>query len=81
MAETKTLGIILLGKNSGVFKNDKGEYCHVSMYYIRNTQQFKIIFSKDIVGGEIATSPAINTTSEKKVLKLLTTENFTLVTE
>jgi hypothetical protein len=41
--------------------------------------KFNVIFSKNIY--DIATRPAINTTSEKKVLKLLSTENYELVNQ
>jgi hypothetical protein len=73
----ETLGIILKGKNVGVFKNDNDEYCHICKFYIKNTQRIQIIFSKDF--GDTATRSAINTTSEKKVLKLLKEENFKLL--
>jgi hypothetical protein len=72
----ETLGIILKGKNSGVFKNDNGEYCQISRYYIGNNHKFQIIFSKGL--GDIAMRGAINTTSEKKVLKLIKDEKFVL---
>ena len=72
----ETLGIILKGKTSGIFKNDNGEYCQISRYYIGNNQKFQIIFSKGY--NDIAIRPAINTTSEKKVLKLIKDENFAL---
>ena len=65
----ETLGILLKGKNSGVFKNTNGEYCHICRFNIGNNQKFQIIFSKEL--GEIAMRPAINTTSEKKILKLI----------
>ena len=72
----ETLGILLKGKNSGIFKNANGEYCQISRYYIGNNQKFKIIFSKGL--GDIAMRGAINTTSEKKVLKLIKDEGFVL---
>ena len=72
-----TLGVILRGKNVGVFKNDNDEYCYITRGYNKNTENFQIIFSKN--NGDIATRPAINTTSEKKVLKILKEENFKLV--
>ncbi len=72
----ETLGTILKGKNYGVFKNDKGEYCQVSRFYVRNNQKFQVIFSKSF--SDLATRNAINSTSEKRILKLLKTENFVL---
>lgn len=76
--EYKTLGQALKAKSYGVFKNDKDEYCNVRYYYVANKKKFQIIFSK---GGlnDIVTRFAINTTSEKKVLKVLNSENFILV--
>lgn len=77
MTTEKTLGQILLAKNTGVFVNDKGEFIYVVRYYQKNTLKFEVIFSKNLY--DIATRPAINTISEKKVLKLINTENFKLV--
>ena len=74
--ETKTLGILLKGKNSGVFKNANGEYCRISRYDIGNNPKIQVIFSKGVF--DIATRNAINTTSEKKVLKLIEEEGFLL---
>ena len=75
--ENQTLGQILGAKSSGVFINDKHEYCSVYSYYIRNKRKFQIIFSKGLTN--IATRPAINSTSEKKILKFLSSENFVIV--
>ena len=72
----ETLGILLKGKNSGIFKNTNGEYCQISRYYIGNNQKFQVIFSKGF--GDIAMRDAINTTSEKKILKLIKEEGFLL---
>ncbi len=72
----ETLEILLKGKNRGIFKNINGEYCQISRYYIRNNQQFTVIFSKGLF--DIATRGAINTTSEKKILKLIKEEGFSL---
>jgi hypothetical protein len=74
--ENKTLGQVLECKSCGVFVNDKGEYCTVSTYYIKNTKRIQVVFSKGI--GNPATRNAITTTSDKKVLKLLSSENFIL---
>lgn len=73
----ETLGILLKGKNIGIFKNTNGEYCQISRYYIGNNQKFQVIFSKGGL-GDIATRGAINTTSEKKILKLIKEEGFLL---
>lgn len=70
----KTLGQILQGKNNGIFVNPNGEYINVTRYYYKNTLKFNVIFSKNIY--DIATRPALNTSVEKKVLKLLNTENY-----
>lgn len=75
--ENKTLGQLLKGKTSGVFVNDKDEHCYVGSYYTGNKRKFQIIFSKGL--NYIATKPAINSTSEKRVLKFLSSENFVLV--
>jgi hypothetical protein len=77
MTTEKTLGQILLGKSNGLLVNDKGEYIYVIRYYNKNALKYQVIFSKGL--GDIATRPAINTTSEKKVLKLINTENFQLI--
>jgi hypothetical protein len=75
--EYKTLSQALKCKSYGVFVNTDGEYCTVGSYYIGNKRKFQIIFSKGL--NDIATKPAINTTSEKRVLKFLSSENFALV--
>jgi len=77
--EYKTLGQALKTKSYGVFKNDKDEYCNVRYYYVGDKKKFQIIFSKGLGLNDIATRYAINTTSEKKVLKVLNSENFILV--
>jgi hypothetical protein len=77
MTTEKTLGQILLGKSNGTLINDKGEYIYVIRYYQKNTLKFQVIFSKGL--GDVATRPAINTVSEKKVLKLINDENYQLV--
>jgi len=75
--EYKTLGQALKGRTYGVFTNDKYEHCNVSYYYVGGKKKFQIIFSKGL--NDIATKPAINSTSEKRVLKFLNSENFVLV--
>jgi hypothetical protein len=77
MTTEKTLGVILQGRNEGVFVNDKGEFINVVRFYQKNTLKFQVIFSKGL--GYVATRPAINTVSEKRVLKLINDENFQLV--
>jgi hypothetical protein len=73
----QTLGQILLGKNNGLLVNDKGEYIYVIRYYNKNALKYQVIFSKGLT--EMARKPALNTTVEKKVLKLINDENFKLV--
>lgn len=73
----ETLGKILGGKNYGLFRNSAGEYCQISRWYERNTLRIKVVFSKDM--NTLATRYAINTISEKKVLKLIKDEGFVLV--
>ena len=75
----QTLGQILKGKNNGIFVNPNGGYINVTRYYYKNTLKFNVIFSKNIY--DTATRPAMNTTVEKKVLKLLNTENYELVNQ
>ena len=77
MTTEKTLGQILLGKNNGTLINDKGEYIYVIRYYNKNALKYQVIFSKGLT--EMARKPALNTTVEKKVLKLINDENFKLV--
>ena len=62
------LGMLLLGKRYGVFKNDKNEYCQVTRFYDNNTEKYSIIFCNV---GIIANKPAIHTIVEKKVVKIL----------
>lgn len=76
--ETKTLGQILLGKNYGIFKNNKDEQCTVSRFYVNNKLKYQLVFPSNVI-GEPSKRPAINTTSEKKILKLLQEENFSLI--
>jgi hypothetical protein len=73
----QTLSEVLKAKNNGLFLNSNGEYCNVNRYYINNTLKFQVIFNKNFT--DIATRPAINSTSEKRILKLLNSENFKLV--
>ena len=62
------LGMLLLGKRYGVFKNDKNEYCQVTRFYENNKEKYSIIFCNV---GIIANKPAIHTIVEKKVVKIL----------
>ena len=64
------LGMLMLGKRYGVFKNDRDEYCQVSRFYDNNREKFYIIFS-DGKFGSIANKPAIHTVVEKKVVNIL----------
>jgi hypothetical protein len=77
MTTEKTLGQILLGKSNGLFVNDNGEYIYVVRYYYNNKLKYQVIFSKSLT--EMARKPALNTTVEKKVLKLINDENYQLV--
>lgn len=62
------LGMLMLGKRYGVFKNDRDEYCQVSRFYDNNREKYSIIFSNV---GSIANKPAIHTIVEKKVVNIL----------
>ena len=77
MTTEKTLGQILLSKSNGLLVNDKGEYIYVVRYYNNNKLKYQVIFSKSLT--EMARKPALNTTVEKKVLKLINDENYQLV--
>lgn len=72
-----TLGQLLNGKSFGKFINTNGEHCIVSRHYTGNKLKFQVIFSENLYS--LATRPAINSVSEKRIVKLLTTENFKLV--
>jgi hypothetical protein len=71
------LGMLLLGKRYGVFKNDKNEYCQVTRFYDNNKEKYYIIFS-DGKFGSIANKPAIHTVVEKKVVKILKEGSYIL---
>ena len=73
----QTLGQVLQGKDYGVLVNDKGEFINVMRFYQKNKLKFQVIFSKGL--GDVAKRPAINTISEKRVLKLINDENYQLV--
>ncbi len=73
-----TIGLLLNGKNFGRFKNDQNEFCTVTRYYVKNQVKYQIVFS-DESPNSIAYKPAIRTTSEKKVLKVLFDNKFNLV--
>jgi len=62
------LGMLMLGKRYGVFKNDRDEYCQVSRFYDNNREKYSIIFSNV---GSIANKLAIHTVVEKKVVNIL----------
>jgi hypothetical protein len=62
------LGMLMLGKRYGVFKNDRDEYCQVSRFYDNNREKYSIIFCNV---GSIANKPAIHTIVEKKVVNIL----------
>lgn len=72
----KTLDTLLNGRNYGIFKNANGEYCRIRRYDLGSNPKIQVIFAKGVF--DIATRNAINTTSEKKVLKLIEEEGFAL---
>jgi hypothetical protein len=78
MENYTSVGQALKAKNFGTFINTNGEYCVVSRFYIKNNLKYQVVFSK---GFETATRPAINSVSEKKILKLLNTEKFILINQ
>lgn len=59
------------------FQNENGEFAQVTSYYNKNKRKFQVIFMQP--DHDIASRFAINTVSEKKVLKLLNDEKFTRV--
>ena len=69
------LGMLMLGKRYGVFKNDRDEYCQVSRFYDNNREKYSIIFSNV---GSIANKPAIHTIVEKKVVNILKEGSYRL---
>jgi hypothetical protein len=69
------LGMLMLGKRYGVFKNDRDEYCQVSRFYDNNREKYSIIFSNV---GSIANKPAIHTVVEKKVVKIIKEGSYIL---
>ena len=69
------LGMLMLGKRYGVFKNDRDEYCQVSRFYDNNKEKYSIIFSNV---GSIANKPAIHTVVEKKVVKIIKEGSYIL---
>jgi hypothetical protein len=73
----ESLGMLLFGKRYAIFKNNENEYCQVSMFYENNKEKFSIIFSDGKIGS-IAKKPAIHTTVQKKVIKILKEGCYTL---
>jgi hypothetical protein len=73
----ESLGMLLFGKRYGVFKNNENEYCQVSRFYENNKEKFSIIFSDGKIGS-FAKKPAIHTTVQKKVIKILKEGCYTL---
>jgi hypothetical protein len=72
-----SLGILMKSKTTAKFVNNNGEPCVLSKYYINNKQKIQVIFSNSL--NDIAYKPAINSTSEKKIVKFLLDNNFTIV--
>lgn len=77
MENYTSVGQALKAKNFGTFINTNGEYCTISRFYVKNTLKYQVVFSKNF--SQIAARPAINSVSEKKILKLLNTEKFQLI--
>jgi hypothetical protein len=69
--------VIMNFLKDGLYRNNKGLYCKVVTYYVRNTKRIQIVFSKSI--EDIAWRPAINSTSERAVIRFLTKEGFEFV--
>jgi len=61
----------------GLYKNNKEQYCKVVSYYVRNTKKIQVVFSKSI--EDVAWRHAINSTSDRAVIKFLTKEGFELI--
>ena len=72
-----SLSQALKARTDGLFLNDKGEYCRVNSYCYNNKRKIQVIFSKNVC--DISARPALNSTSEKRVLKFLNSEKFVLV--
>jgi hypothetical protein len=68
------IGVILGSKNGAKFVNNNGEYCIINRYYVNNKLKYQVIFAETITS--LATRNAINTTSEKRIVKLINDEGF-----
>jgi hypothetical protein len=69
----KTLAQHLKTLNYGIFINDKNQYCKVTTWYDKSTFKIQVTFQKN---NEPAYDFALNTTSIKKVEKLLNEKKF-----
>ena len=65
-------------KSYGVFVNENGEHCTVSVWYVKSKKHIQVCFTS-LSLNEQAKRFAINTSSEKKVVKILNDENFQLL--
>lgn len=80
MQQFESLSQLLKCKSSGVFKNPMGEYVTILTWYDKNTKRIQAIFKKDIGDVKsVATRYAINTISEKKIVKMLNENKFELI--
>lgn len=80
MKQFENLNQALKCKSSGVFKSPIGEYVTISTWYDKSTKRIQAIFKKDIGDTTIgATRYAINTISEKKIVKMLNENKFELI--
>ena len=72
-----SLGILMGGKSSAKFTNDKNEPCLVNRCYVGDKLIIQIIFSESY--SDLAYRPTIKSTSESKIVKFLTENNFKLI--
>jgi hypothetical protein len=61
----------------GLYRNNEDQYCRVVTYYVGNNKKIQIVFNKEV--GTLAWRPAINSTSERAVIRFLTKEGFEFV--
>jgi hypothetical protein len=62
---------------TGLYRNNKDQYCRVTTYYAKNTKKIQIVFNKEV--GTLAWRPAVNSTSDRAVIRFLTKEGFEFV--
>jgi hypothetical protein len=61
----------------GLYRNNEDQYCRVVTYYVGNNKKIQIVFNTEV--GTLAWRPAINSTSERAVIRFLTKEGFEFV--